>query len=113
MSTAPPGSYLKTSRGVTFEQDASGGGALSAECQKMDGSWIHSALHYDLANMNGVLTPEPSGSYQQTSRNIRLENGEGGVYLVAECRKINGSWVSSKLKIEDIANIDGVLKYGR
>ena len=112
MSTAPPGSYTKTSREVTFDQNSSGSGTLTAQCQKIDGSWIPSALQYDLANMNGALTPQPSGSYQLTSRNIRLENGDGGgVLLVAECKKIDGTWVRSSLKLSDIANIDGVLKY--
>lgn len=111
-STPPPGSYAQTSRDINFAQSSGGGGPVSAQCQKMDGSWIASTLQYDLANMNGVLTPQPGGSYQLTSRNIRLTNGSDGVYLVAECKKRDGSWVESKLKIQDIANIDGTLKYG-
>ncbi len=111
MTTAPPGSYTKTSRNIAFDQNASGAGTVTAECQKMDGTWVRSALQYDLANMNGALIPQPSGSYQLTSRNIHLENGEGGVLLVAECKKIDGTWVRSSLKLGDIANIDGVLKH--
>ena len=112
MSTPPPGSYTKTSRNINFAQNSSGGGTLSAQTQKIDGSWTEGTLQYDVANMNGALVPLPNGSYQRTARNIRLENGNGGVYLVAEVQKINGSWVESKLKLEDIANCDGNLKYG-
>ena len=111
-TAAPPGSYTQTSRTINFQQDSGGGGALSAQCQQIGGSWVASTLQYDVANMNGALTPLPSGSYQLSSRNIHMENGSGGVYLVAECQKRDGTWVTSKLKIQDIANIDGQLKYG-
>jgi hypothetical protein len=107
-----PGSYTETSQDIRFAQNPGGSGALSAQCKKMDGSWSASTLQYDVANMNGVLTPQPGGSYQLTARNIRMTNGSDGVYLVAECQKRDGSWVESKLKIQDIANIDGTLKYG-
>jgi len=106
-----PGSYVKTSQDINFSQDSGGGGVLNAQCQKIDGSWIASNLNYDVANMNGNLTPLPGGSYQLTARNIHMENKNGGVYLVAECKKIDGSWAASSLKIQDIANIDGILKY--
>lgn len=108
-----PGSYEKTSSDVQFTQNESGSGTLTANCTKIDGSTEESTLFYDVANMNGELTALPGGSYQRTSRNIRLENGDdGGVYLVAECEKINGDWVESKLALGDIANMDGVLTRG-
>jgi hypothetical protein len=109
-TTYPPGSYVNTSREITFDGGLNTAGVLSAQCQKVDGSWVKSALQYDVGNMDGTLMPLPSGSYQLSSRNIHLENGSDGVYLVAECKKINGSWVTSKLKLPDIANIDGTLK---
>jgi hypothetical protein len=111
MSTSVPGSYARTSREISFSGSPTDGGALAAQCQKIDGSWVASTLQYDIANMNGVLTVQPGGSYQLSSRNIHLENGAGGVYLVAECRTRAGAWVQSRLKLADIANIDGVLKY--
>lgn len=104
-----PGSYTETSSDINFDQSSSGGGTLSADCKTMSGSSNKSTLIYDVANMNGVLTAMPGGSYQLTSRNVRMENGDGGVYLVAECEKIDGSWVESKLALGDIANMDGVL----
>lgn len=107
-----PGSYTETSTNVQFTQDSSGGGTLSADCRKIDGTTDHSVLVYDVANMNGVLIVLPGGSYQLTSRNIHLENGSDGVYLVADCQKIDGTWVQSKLRLGDIANMDGVLTRG-
>ena len=104
-----PGSYTQTSTNIDFDQGSNGGGTLTADCKAMNGSSHQSALIYDVANMNGVLTAMPGGSYQLTARNIHMENGSDGVYLVAECKKINGSWVESKLSLGDIANIDGVL----
>lgn len=53
----------------------------------------------------------PPGTYERTSRNIRIEPAEQGrIVIVAECQKVNGTWVESKLKY-DIANCDGVLKW--
>lgn len=110
--SAVPGSYNASCQNIEFNQNSGGGGVLQARAQKLDGSFVSATLVYDVANMNGALTPLPSGSYQQSARNIYLENGSDGVYLVAEVQKINGSWVQSRLKLEDIANIDGTLKYG-
>ena len=108
MSTQVPGSYTKTSKSISFDQDSSGGGRISAQCQKIDGSWTESGLTYDVANMNGVLTPLPGGDYQRTARKIHLENRNGGVSLVAECQKIDGSWVPSALN-SAISNMNGAL----
>jgi hypothetical protein len=55
-ATPPPGSYQQTSRNIQFTPDGGGGGTLTANCQKVDGSWVQSTLKYDVANCNGVLT---------------------------------------------------------
>lgn len=57
----PPGSYTLTSRNITFTEDPDQKGMLSAECQQRDGSWVKSALKYDIANNNGVLMWAPAG----------------------------------------------------
>lgn len=57
----PPGSYTATSRNITFTEDPGQKGLLSAECQQRDGSWVKSALKYDIANNNGVLMWAPAG----------------------------------------------------
>jgi hypothetical protein len=62
------------------------------------------------------MTPQtsavpPPGTYQATSRDIKFEPAEEGRFvLVAQCRKIDGQWVESRLKY-DIANCNGVLKW--
>lgn len=50
----------------------------------------------------------PTGSYQETSRNIKI-------VLLAECKKIDGTWQESSLDITncikgDITNVDGKLE---
>ena len=53
----------------------------------------------------------PPGTYELTSRNIRVESAEQGrIVLLAECKKVDGTWVQSQLKY-DIANCNGVLKW--
>ncbi|HEV2851178.1 MAG TPA: CVNH domain-containing protein [Thermoanaerobaculia bacterium] len=61
MANNPPGSYAATSRNITFTEGADKKGLLSAECQQRDGSWVKSALKYDIANNNGVLMWAPAG----------------------------------------------------
>ncbi|HMG53300.1 MAG TPA: CVNH domain-containing protein [Kofleriaceae bacterium] len=106
MSAPPPGSYSKTAKDVTFAAD----GNLTAQLQKMDGSWVGASYHYDLSNQNGVFCPLPAGNYNLSVRNIAVENRADGPYIVAECRKIDGSWASSALKLPYVENINGVLK---
>ena len=54
----------------------------------------------------------PLGSYQASSRNIRVvTNEDGSQTLVAECRRIDGSWVESNLQLIGISNCDGTLRY--
>ena len=106
MSSPPPGSYTKTAKDVAFSSD----GTLTAQLQKMDGSWVGASYKYDLSNQNGVFYPLPAGNYNLTSRNVTVENRPDGPYLVAECQKIDGTWVSSSLKLPFIENINGVLK---
>lgn len=53
----------------------------------------------------------PPGSYLRTSRCLRVESAEdGGLLIIAECQKKDGSWQESRIKY-DIANCDGVLRF--
>ena len=106
MSSPPPGSYTKTAKDVSFPSDST----LTAQLQKMDGSWVGASYQYDISNQNGVFYPLPAGNYNLSARNIVVENRPDGPYLVAECRKTDGTWVSSSLKLPFIENINGVLK---
>jgi hypothetical protein len=103
----PNGSYRQTSREIKV--------TLSAECQKIDGSWQLTTFdlteigYVELENNDGTLTVSgpasptpgyvPGGSYQQTSRNIK-------VTLSAQCQKIDGSWQPSALNITNLNNAD-------
>jgi hypothetical protein len=113
----PSGSYQQTCRNIHV--------TLSAECQKIDGSWQPTTLdltylsNADVENANGTLRVAgpssvplqsylPYGSYQQTCRNIH-------VTLSAECQKIDGSWQPTTLDLTylsnaDVLNSDGILK---
>ncbi len=56
----------------------------------------------------------PRGSYQQTCRNVRVQNaGRDDALLTADCQTQNGSWASTGMRYRscpgDIANWDGQL----
>lgn len=111
----PGGSYHLTCRNIQA--------TLSAECQKLDGSWQFSILdltnlnNVDVANTNGTLqvvgnssTPLqgyiPNGSYRLTCRTIQ-------VTLSAECEKLDGSWEFTTLNLTTLSNADVVNSDGK
>lgn len=54
----------------------------------------------------------PLGSYRESCRNMRLQVSDDGIHcLVAECRRIDGSWVEDCLELIGISNCDGTLRY--
>lgn len=61
MADIPPGTYLATSRNVQIQQAEQGRIVITAECQRVDGSWQSSELKYDIANCDGTLTWAPNG----------------------------------------------------
>ncbi len=82
----PPGSYKKTCKNykvISF-------GMLWAQCEKADGSYEVSTLKFpqcegDISNQNGKLScknkqkpgkKSPSGCYQQSCKNIRVESSK-------------------------------------
>ena len=99
---------------------------LTCEARLPSGDWIRTAkrlnnLSGGLANINGVLVPEPDvlpslnfvppGSYLTTCRNISIT-------LQATCRRLDDSWQPSALDITSYAvvpgnviNDDGMLRF--
>lgn len=106
-SGLPYGSYQRTCRNIR-----SNGYRLDATCQKRNGDWRNTSLNYRycrgaIVNDNGHLRCTndgdygdrwhgrvPSGSYQQTCQNIRVD----GNRLYATCQKRNGGWHNTSLK---------------
>jgi len=117
----PGGSYKDTCRSIQVL-----GGTLTAQCQKVDGSWKNTALQFNdceggITNENGNLTckhaikpvkPLPKGSYKQSCKDASVD----GKWLYAKCRRMNGNWNNSSLKYadcnKDIWNNNGVLTCG-
>ena len=119
----PPGSYKDTCRSVSVL-----GGTLTAQCQRVDGSWKNTAIQYHdceggITNENGNLTckhgtkpkPDkqlPKGSYKQSCKDAYVD----GKWLYARCQKMSGNYNNSSLKYadcyKDIWNNNGVLTCG-
>lgn len=112
----PRGSYRETCEKIEVE-----GNILSALCQTNSGGWEISELTdfngcYDIKNENGSLecVSIPSGSYQQSCDNARVE----GYDLHARCKARNGRRQRTVLKNYygcqgDIRNRDGYLSCDR
>jgi|SRR5215813_7043354 len=106
-SSLPYGDYQETCRNIR-----NNGHRLDATCQKSNGDWRNTSLNYRycrgaIVNDNGHLRCSdndgysdrwrgrvPSGSYQQTCQNIRVD----GNRLNATCQKLNGGWHNTSLK---------------
>ncbi len=120
----PPGNYKDSCENLIKI-----GHMLEAKCRKQDGSWQNTVLYYGscdgpIHNDNGNLTCNqagggggnnwaPSGSYQETCRNINTRDGE----LWARCQMQDGEWRESSLDYrncyQDISNQNGRLTCGR
>ena len=112
----PDGSYKKTCRDIQIIITQ-----LRAVCKKEDGSSQMSMLDYtlcegDISNNNGKLTCKqkegkkpPAGSYENSCKNIRVQDKK----LKAQCEKRNGKWNNSSLNFKnckgDISNDNGEL----
>ena len=132
----PGGSYQQSCRRAHIDD-----GVLTATCTNDNGNWVGSSLQVsrcrpwtDIGNINGQLRcvggagsqnyqgnyqPRgmwglslPSGSYQQSCRRARLDDG----VLTATCTNDNGNWVRSSLQVSrcrpwtDVGNINGRLR---
>lgn len=124
----PPGSYQQSCRDIYAEWDV-----LAATCRTRTGDWNYTTLsNYrdcegDIANHNGRLVCVrddddddddggwlPRGSYRDTCRRERVEDGT----LTAECVDRNGRWRYTELQNfrscrGDIANVNGMLRCRR
>jgi len=117
----PPGSYKDTCRSISVL-----GGTLTAQCQRVDGSWKNTAIQFfdcegGITNENGNLTckhrpkpdkPLPKGSYKQSCKDAYVD----GKWLYARCKKMSGNYNNSSIKYadcyKDIWNNNGVLTCG-
>jgi len=117
----PAGDYQQTCRDIR-----SNGNRIDASCQRSDGSWANTWIDTSscgggsIVNDNGSLrcasgsTAQggvPSGTYQQSCRDIR---GDGNT-LSASCQKKDGSWNNTSLSHYNdcrgqIENDDGNLR---
>jgi len=122
----PQGSYRNSCTNARAMQLPGGGRLLTAQCRTSNGSTRNTSLRFencrgDISNNNGNLTCSnlgggvggarpPSGSYQQTCRDARMQ----GSTLSASCRDNRNRWQSSSINTNncrgrDIANINGRL----
>lgn len=96
--SAPDGSYRQSCYNVSVN-----GNTISAECGTMNGSWIRTSLrnftncNNEIWNNDGHLTcwpkDAPDGSYLLSCANILVTYD-----MSAECRTMNGNWVSAFLQ---------------
>jgi hypothetical protein len=87
------------------------GSTLSASCRRVNGSFNDtSILIKGIANNNGVL--QFTGMGQESSfQNSCSHIGVAGSTLLANCRRMDGSFNRTSILIPGIANINGVLAY--
>lgn len=114
----PGGNWRFTCRDITVR-----GSALYAECRRNNGSWEHASVDLNdcrggLVNDNGNLecaqrrvAALPNGSFRDSCRNERIEQG---YLLVARCADWRGQYRKTALDLRtcargDIQNRGGVL----
>jgi len=99
-------SFSQTSKEIRLES----GRMLHALCRKWtDGSYVPSSLDLNpyIANIDGHLEWSWQGDYVDTTKNIELL----GTYLQAECRNREGTYILSRINLDEkILNDNGVLK---
>ena len=86
------------------------GSVLTANCRDIEGSYHVSTLDLNnwIANIDGSLRWAHNGKFYDSSSDTSLIDG---VTLKANCRKIDGSRVSSTLNLDEkIGNLNGKLE---
>ncbi|MEH1815209.1 MAG: CVNH domain-containing protein [Nostoc sp.] len=88
------------------------GDILTASCRRRNGTFNLTSIRIrGIENIDGKLrytgrSTAPS-TYQYSCPSI----GVAGATLSASCRKINGTFNPTSIRIRGIENIDGILKY--
>lgn len=108
----PPGSYQQSCRDFRL----TGPGVLSASCQDNRGRWNYSTINVrdcrgDIRNDGGRLAcgwgdgggwgQLPSGSYQESCRDARVNGSGRNATLSANCRDNRGRWNFSTIRFND------------
>jgi uncharacterized protein len=98
----------------TFQNSCSdisvSGATLRANCRRINGSYDATSIALrGIENIDGTLMVTGSGasSFQNTCQNISIS----GAVLSAMCKRRDGSWLTTRLALPGIANIDGALQY--
>lgn len=85
-------------------------GVLTADCQKIDGSWVQSSINLDtyIRNSDGTLDWD-GAAFAASARNLAIGDN---IQLTGDLEAINGNWISTSLGLgARIANMDGQLTY--
>ncbi|MBO9436380.1 CVNH domain-containing protein [Ruegeria sp. R13_0] len=107
-------------RASTFQETCSNLGYrapdLTAECKTRIGATVFSSVALrGIENIDGTLrhsSGRKTGTFYKTCRDISVsKGGKAGARLMAECQRIDGSWVRSSTGIRGVDNIDGNLEY--
>ncbi|WP_161938178.1 mannose-binding lectin [Mastigocoleus testarum] len=109
-ASAAPSTFQKTCRRsgiVSFRGNA----YLQSSCRMINGRYKKSSIRLQgIYNDNGVLRfsgGRESASFQRSCRKI----GVRGSTLVASCRKRNGRYRNTSIRLNDIHNRNGRLTY--
>jgi hypothetical protein len=84
------------------------GATQKAKCRRIDQSWVETSLAIDgIENIDGNLRYTNNGpsSFQLTCTDI----GVSGDMLFAKCRRRDQSEASTRLRLQNIENINGAL----
>ena len=105
-AAAAPSSYHKTCRNISIERNV-----LSALCKKGNGSELRTSISLrGIENIDGTLRvrdPNKSANFYLTCIDTRVYDK----LLTSVCKKGNGQYQSTRISINGIANLDGVLNY--
>ena len=85
---------------------------LSARCRRVNSGFNRTSIQIrGIENRNGTLTylsdATDSSNYQNSCRNIRVSQ----TFLSARCRRVNGGFNRTSIRIRGIENRDGNLNY--
>lgn len=87
------------------------GATLQAVCRRLDGSYRPSSIVLQgIENVDGqlqVTQPGQPATFQSSCRRVHVT----GATLSARCRRLDGSYQTTSVVIQGLANIDGMLRY--